>query len=341
MGIMPPLPESAEQKPGANGKRRSRQLDFTKLEPLKSSKGTMGFSTYRDAETATPSTFNINGAPSKKSKSPRDMESDDDDDADERKRKIPGADNDRDDVDTKVELSKEELARRSALAEGVQKMKVCYCNRACLLLLFTDRHPQLKRVHSSANVDTFVPTLPSSPESDHETEPASETNKAKPLNGSASSPTRFSTSLPAPREIMSDPGDTTSPRASKKHRASNAAADDIQSHRMSNGFIPSSITNTINGNTSLTPTVPATPAINGLSPSTNKLSADILLNSLMGGPEAPPPYEEGAQREWVKSFVGGGGESGADAVEKTARDLIAKEAAQTALPDEDMDAGEL
>jgi len=60
----------------------------------------------------------------------------------------------------------------------------------------------------------------------------------------------------------------------------------------------------------------------------------------MGGPEAPPAYEEGAQREWVKSFVGGGGESAADAVEKTARELIAKEAAQTALPDEDMD-GEL
>ena len=97
----------------------------------------------------------------------------------------------------------------------------------------------------------------------------------------------------------------------------------------------------INGNASLTPTLPATPAINGLSPSTNKLSADILLNSLMGGPEAPPAYEEGAQREWVKSFVGGGGgESAADAVEKTARELTAKEAAQTALRDEDMD-GEL
>jgi len=109
---------------------------------------------------------------------------------------------------------------------------------------------------------------------------------------------------------------------------------------MSNGFVPSSITNTINGNASLTPTVPATPAINGLSPSTNKLSADVLLNSLMGGSEAPPPYEEGAQREWVKSFIGGGGESGADATEKTARELIAKEATQTALPDEDMD-GEL
>jgi len=125
MGIMAPLPESAEQKPGANGKRRSRQLDFTKLEPLKSSTGTVGFSTYRDAETATPSTFNINGTPSKKSKSPDDMESDDDD-ADDRKRKMRGVDNDRDDVDSKVELSKDELARRSALAEGVQKMKVCY-----------------------------------------------------------------------------------------------------------------------------------------------------------------------------------------------------------------------
>jgi len=208
------------------------------------------------------------------------------------------------------------------------------------LLLFTDRHFQLKRVHSSANVDKFIPTLPSSPESDHETQPASDANKNKTLNGSASSPPRFSSSLPAPREIMSDPGDTTSPRASKKHRASNAAADDIKAHRMSNGFVPSSITNTINGNASLTPTVPATPAINGLSPSTNKLSADVLLNSLMGGSEAPPPYEEGAQREWVKSFIGGGGESGADATEKTARELIAKEATQTALPDEDMD-GEL
>lgn len=124
MGIMAPQPESTEQKSGANGKRRSRQLDFTKLEPLKSSTGTVGFSTYRDAETTTPSTFNINGTPSKKSKSPDDMESDDD--ADDRKRKMPAVDNDRDDVDSKVELSKEELARRSALAEGVQKMKVYY-----------------------------------------------------------------------------------------------------------------------------------------------------------------------------------------------------------------------
>ena len=136
---MSPLPESADQKSGANGKRRSRQLDFTKLEPLKSSKGTMGFSTYRDAETTSPSTFNINGTPSKKSKSPHDMESDDDDDAYARKKKMPEVDNDRDlDVDSNVELSKEELARRSALAEGVQKMKVYYWNKsACCCVILT------------------------------------------------------------------------------------------------------------------------------------------------------------------------------------------------------------
>src|SRR3954468_2107556 len=57
MGILP----SKSQKPATgNGKRRSTQLDFSNLAPLKKT-GTVGFSTFRDNEPRSKSRKKSNG----------------------------------------------------------------------------------------------------------------------------------------------------------------------------------------------------------------------------------------------------------------------------------------
>jgi len=126
MGVLAPLSPELAAKPASTARKTSRQLDFGKLQPLKSTKGTVGFTGYRDLETTT-STFDVNGT-SKKSKDPDEMESDDDetDLAGKRKKSIVDVDAEVD-AENKIQLSQEEVARRSALAEGLQKIKVCTC----------------------------------------------------------------------------------------------------------------------------------------------------------------------------------------------------------------------
>ena len=122
MGVLPALSPQLAAKPASAPRKISRQLDFAKLQPLKSTKGTIGFSGYRDAETAT-STFEVNGTATK-SKDPDDMESDDENDVSSKtKKSVVDVDVDID-VENKIQLSQEEVARRSALAEGLQKIKV-------------------------------------------------------------------------------------------------------------------------------------------------------------------------------------------------------------------------
>lgn len=123
MGVLEPLSPVLAAKPDPSARRTSRQLDFGKLKPLKSTKGTVGFSGYRDLETTT-STFDVNGT-STKSKDLDEMESDEETDL-PWKRKTSVVDVDGEvDAENKIQLSQEEVARRSALAEGLQKIKVC------------------------------------------------------------------------------------------------------------------------------------------------------------------------------------------------------------------------
>jgi hypothetical protein len=118
MGI---LQASQSEKTPTISKRKASGPDFSKLGPLKSS-GTVGFSGYRDADSA------------KRKDKKRDtdaMDSDADDEDDER---VP---NGKDDTEANKEadrmLSPEDARRQVELADGVQKIKVCRTNTDSVL----------------------------------------------------------------------------------------------------------------------------------------------------------------------------------------------------------------
>ena len=108
----------------ASDPSKSRKLDASSLKPLKSNKGTVGFTGYRDAQ-AKSSTFG-NGE-----KGDDDGDSDEEDTDVSRKRKSTGPDkDDADDADDAnrdskpAVLSAEEISKGGELAEGVKKMQL-------------------------------------------------------------------------------------------------------------------------------------------------------------------------------------------------------------------------
>lgn len=114
MGI---LDSSKQSKPTlGSAKRRSTQLDFSNLPPLKSG-GTVGFSAFRDSDKK-------DKARKKKSNGnhgdamAEDSEEDDDD------VEIVGKLDDLDDKDVKDMLSPEDARYQGELAEGVGRIKV-------------------------------------------------------------------------------------------------------------------------------------------------------------------------------------------------------------------------
>lgn len=113
MGILP-TPQPVEQKQ-TSSKRKSRQIDFASLGPLKSN-GTVGFAGYREPSGSS--------APAKNGvkKDPDEMDSDADDDE---RQPNDGVKDEPEDENTVETLSAEELTRRGELAEGVKKMQVC------------------------------------------------------------------------------------------------------------------------------------------------------------------------------------------------------------------------
>jgi hypothetical protein len=253
------------------------------------------------------------------------MDSDDEDD--DRKRKAPAIDNDGDvETETKQPITKEEAARVRALADGVGKVQVRSEPTIKCSPRKTDSFQLKKRGHDDEN--TFEPVTNDSSD-DNECAPAAA------YNGSASSPPKFSSSLTPPKwgDSKSDPADSSSTRATKKHRASTAGHDvDVVK---SSGFLPTPVTT--NGPS----LIPATPSINGISPAKDG-PGDVLLNGLLGGAAAPgskaidSAVVNGAQKEWeeqarkqpdVTAFVGG--DNGQASMQNVA--------AQTALPDKDMD----
>ncbi|KAF7853396.1 hypothetical protein EAF04_010690 [Stromatinia cepivora] len=134
MGI---LPNSKQEKMSSSAtKRRSRQLDFGNLAPLKST-GTVGFSAFRDNDTSTKR----NKSRKKSNGSAGMMEdSDDDDDDDNRGVKMEEVD---DKDDPHKTLSTEDAKFQGELADGVGRIK-------------------LKRQHSGGNLNTNLGRSPNS-----------------------------------------------------------------------------------------------------------------------------------------------------------------------------------
>ena len=115
MGIL----ASKQSKNVAGGtKRRSTQLDFSNLAPLKPG-GTVGFSTFRDTD---PSRRNKARKKSNGDAGAMDEDSDEDDED----AQIVGKMEDVDDKDLKTLLSPEDAKFQGELADGVGRIKVSY-----------------------------------------------------------------------------------------------------------------------------------------------------------------------------------------------------------------------
>lgn len=118
MGVMAP-PKAPVTSPTAL-KRRSGQVDFSNLGPLKTS-GTVGFSTFRDKESQ-PTRRKKSKKNNEMGSNSMDADSDEDDDDDN---EILGK---MEDVDTKYDKSKlgpEDAKFTGELAAGVDRIRVC------------------------------------------------------------------------------------------------------------------------------------------------------------------------------------------------------------------------
>lgn len=200
MGILAPKQQS-KATPGST-KRRSAQVDFGTLAPLKQG-GTVGFSTFRD-----------NGPTIKKPSNPKkpsngdvganamleDSEEDDEDDAGVKMEDV-------DDKDIKTHLSPEDARFQGELAEGVGRIKVRgSCSFNIFLLNFSS---QLKRQHSAEPLNANSRKSPASVGTDsHGATPP-------PTEPAATAPTLSSSVFGA-----SLPDDSVVGSPLKKHRAS-------------------------------------------------------------------------------------------------------------------------
>ncbi|KAI9725276.1 MAG: hypothetical protein M1828_003290 [Chrysothrix sp. TS-e1954] len=161
MGIIP-TSKTADTK-STDSKPKSRQVDFSKLGPLKASTGA-AFSGYRDTKASAAFEKVKKG----NVKDPDDMDSDaDDEDDSEKQPNGPAKGAEEKQENTDVKLSQEELRRRAELAEGVKKM-------------------QLKRQHSAEAMSKPAPSVSTSTAAAHTN---STTNaSAEPANPSSSTP---------------------------------------------------------------------------------------------------------------------------------------------------------
>lgn len=112
MGI---LKDSKTQETPGSAKRRSQQLDFANLGPLKPG-GTVGFLNFRD---------NTEGPKKDKKKSKAMADDDDmDSDDDEDDRILNQADEEEDKDKDNQHLSPDDIKRQGELAEGLRQIKV-------------------------------------------------------------------------------------------------------------------------------------------------------------------------------------------------------------------------
>ncbi|KAK0628927.1 hypothetical protein B0T17DRAFT_614778 [Bombardia bombarda] len=119
MGVM--APTKAPPATPASVKRRSGQLDFSNLGPLKTS-GTVGFSTFRDGETQSARKKlrkkSIGGGAA------MDEDSEEDDDDDEKDEILPKMDEDVDAKYDKSKLGPEDAKFTGELADGVNRIRL-------------------------------------------------------------------------------------------------------------------------------------------------------------------------------------------------------------------------
>lgn len=115
MGILDSS-KQAKTTPVAS-KRRSTQMDFSSLGPLKPG-GTVGFSAFRDTDSSSTRKSKV-----RKASDGGIVEDSDEDDDDE---DIVGKMEDVDDKDVKTMLSSEEAKYSGELADGVGRIKVCF-----------------------------------------------------------------------------------------------------------------------------------------------------------------------------------------------------------------------
>jgi hypothetical protein len=112
MGILAP---KQQKGPPSATKRRSAQLDFSNLAPLKPG-GTVGFSSFRDSEPGNKARKKSNGTSGEAM-----VEDSDEDDEDA---EIVGKMEDVDDKDVKTMLSPEDAKYTGEIADGVGRIKV-------------------------------------------------------------------------------------------------------------------------------------------------------------------------------------------------------------------------
>lgn len=117
MGVLPSAKSQATTPAAA--KRRSGQLDFSNLGPLKTT-GTVGFSAFRD-QTAESSKRRKGRTKSNGSLGAMDEDSEEDEDEPE----ILGKMEDIDDKEVKPSTAPEDVKFTGELAEGVDRIKVC------------------------------------------------------------------------------------------------------------------------------------------------------------------------------------------------------------------------
>ena len=120
MGILPS--SKGQQTTPSAAKRRSAQLDFSSLGPLKTT-GTVGFSAFRDQDTESTRRRKSRKKSNGSAGGAMDEDSDDDDDDSDA---IMGKMEDLDEKEDKSKLLGPEDARFSGeLADGVNRIRVC------------------------------------------------------------------------------------------------------------------------------------------------------------------------------------------------------------------------
>jgi hypothetical protein len=216
MGI---LASKSQKGPSTGTKRRSAQLDFANLAPLKPG-GTVGFSSFRDNENSTgrnKSRKKSNGTSSTA------MVEDSDEDDDEIE--IVGKMEDIDDKDIKIILSSEEAKSTGEIADGVGRIKVSSLARFDIPL--TNIFSQLKRQHSAEPLNANSRKSPGSIGSNSlGTTPPAESD----MSLVAKPPT-------LPSSVFGLPDDSVVGSPLKKHRASLHDMDnETMQNRLGMGF---------------------------------------------------------------------------------------------------------
>lgn len=146
MGVMAP---AKPQTTSPAMKRRSGQLDFSNLGPLKTS-GTVGFSTFRDKDSQPTGRRKLRKSNGAAGSSAMDADSDDDDDDDDSGEILSKME----DTDTKYDKSKlgpDDAKSTGELADGLNRIRVCY------------PQPLFSRDHNPHHVSPSSSSVPTPP----------------------------------------------------------------------------------------------------------------------------------------------------------------------------------